>query len=65
MISRPKYFVRVNGLAASRDLSGVAAQRAADRAMAARPDASIELVQIDPTTGREVCSVVLQRSSIG
>jgi hypothetical protein len=63
MIPRPIYFVYVNGLAASRPLSGAAAQRAADKAMAARPDASVEIVQVDSDTGRRIGSFVLQRSS--
>lgn len=54
LMKRPAYFVRVNGLAASRDMSHNKALKAADQAHAARPDAVIELVQVNPENGKEV-----------
>lgn len=50
---RPRYFVRVNGLAASRDMTQDRAMKAADQAHQARPDAIITLVQVNPETGKE------------
>jgi len=56
---RTKYFIRVNGMAASRDMSHGRAMKAADQARAARPDAVISLVQVDPDTLRPCCESVL------
>jgi len=56
---RPLYFIRVNGIAASRDMSGAKAELAAQQAIASRPDAVIELVQIDRASGTEVGSIRL------
>lgn len=50
-MKRPLYFVRVNGLAASRDLPHDKALAAADQAHQARPDAVIELMQVNPAGG--------------
>lgn len=50
-MKRPLYFIRVNGLAASRDLPQDKAIKAADQAHKARPDAVIELVQVNPAGG--------------
>jgi hypothetical protein len=50
-MKRPLYFIRVNGLAASRDMPHDKALAAADQAHAARPDAVIELVQVSPSGG--------------
>lgn len=50
-MTRPLYFVRVNGLAASRDMTQDRAMKAADQAHAARPDAVISVVQVNPETG--------------
>lgn len=63
MIKTPRYFVRVNGIAASRDLPGARAHAAAEQAMAARPDAAVEIVQIDPATDKELGSIKLQRGN--
>lgn len=52
-MTRPLYFVRVNGLAASRDMTQDRAMGAADQAHKARPDAVITLVQVNPETGKE------------
>jgi hypothetical protein len=48
---RPRYFVRVNGIAASRDMTQDRAMKAADQAHVAGPDAVISLVQVNPETG--------------
>ena len=60
-MKRPRYFVRVNGLAASADMLHARALSAADRAIAARPDAVISLVQVCPDTARELGELVLHR----
>jgi hypothetical protein len=56
-MKRCRYFIRVNGLAASRDLAYDKALRACDQAHASRPDAVIELVQLNPADGKEIASL--------
>ena len=58
-MTRPKYFIRVNGMAASRDMTHGRAMKAADQAHAARPDAVISIVQVHPETFRPCCESVL------
>ena len=56
---RPQYFVRVNGIAASADMTQDRAMKAADRAHAARPDAVISIVQVHPETRQAFGEFVL------
>jgi hypothetical protein len=56
---RPQYFVRVNGIAASADMTQDRAMKAADRAHAARPDAVISMVQVHPETRQAFGEFVL------
>jgi hypothetical protein len=58
---RPKYFVRVNGIAASSDMTQDRAMKAIDRAIAARPDAIISLAQVNPENGQVLGEFVLHR----
>jgi hypothetical protein len=60
-MKRPRYFVRVNGLAASADMHHDRALAAADRAITARPDAVISLAQVDPATDRVMGEFILHR----
>jgi hypothetical protein len=60
---RPQYFVRVNGIAASADMTQDRAMKAADRAHAARPDAVISMVQVHPETRQAFGEFVLYRGA--
>jgi len=60
-MQRPTYFLRINGLAATGDFTGNKIDRYLDRCIANRPDAVIDLVQVDPANGREICSSVVYR----
>lgn len=53
-MTRLAYFIRVNGLAASRDRSYNYTLKAAKQAQKARPDAVISLVKVNCDTGKEV-----------
>ena len=59
LMKSSKYFVRVNGMAASRDMTHGRAMKAADQAHAARPDAVISIVQVDPETHKACDELVL------
>jgi hypothetical protein len=58
-MTRPQYFIRVNGMAASRDMTHGRAMKAADQAHAARPDAVISIVQVHPETRQAFGEFVL------
>ena len=48
-------------MAATSDFTASKMDRYLDRCIANRPDAVIDLVQVDPTDGREICSSVVYR----
>ena len=58
-MTRPLYFVRVNGLAASADMTQDRAMKAADQAHTARPDAVISIVQVNRESGATFGEFVL------
>jgi ribulose bisphosphate carboxylase small subunit len=63
-MTRPTFFLRINGLAATSDFTASKMDRYLDRCIASRPDAVIDLVQVDPADGREICSSVVYRPAI-
>jgi len=63
-MQRPTYFLRINGLAATSDFTANKIDRYLDRCIANRPDAVIDLVQVDPADGREICSSVVYRPNV-
>jgi hypothetical protein len=60
----PTFFLRINGLAATRDFAGRNTDRYLDRCIANRPDAVIDLVQVNPATGKEICSSCVYRPGL-
>jgi hypothetical protein len=62
-MKRPRYFVRVNGIAASADLSHARALSAADQAIESCPDAVITLAQVCPETNRVLGEFILHSPS--
>jgi len=55
-VKSPTFFLRINGLAATRTFAGRNTDRYLNRCIANRPEAVIDLVQVDPEDGRELCS---------
>jgi ribulose bisphosphate carboxylase small subunit len=63
-MTRPTFFLRINRLAATSNFTASKMDRYLDRCIANRPDAVIDLVQVDPADGREICSSVVYRPAI-
>lgn len=62
MPSPKRFYVRVNSLAASQELPRRQAEIALDQALIARPDATIEFVELSPD-GVELGAFVIQQGT--